>query len=250
MNNKEIHKFMEEKQMDININSERNLEYLGNMKDFSKAVSIDFNNGKEITINDFFSSELAGMSILATCVVNGINEFSDIVTDAQGMVYNGDTVIDSFYSLDDIMSICYEYVVPRVIYNNRHIEVTIDMVKATFQKLINELWDAMVHEKKVFYIFKYITPFGRSIKAYEYRKSDYGFALAEKISSEIRSGADFNKLVEMTTGMIVNLFTNGDFTTYFNGNMNQLSENLRYKVHKDAMQLIIEVNQKINGGIL
>ena len=41
--------------MDININSERNLEYLGNMKDFSKAVSIDFNNGKEITINDFFS---------------------------------------------------------------------------------------------------------------------------------------------------------------------------------------------------
>ena len=50
--------------------------------------------------------------------------------------------------------------------------------------------------------------------------------------------------------MIVNLFTNGDFTTYFNGNMNQLSENLRYKVHKDAMQLIIEVNQKINGGIL
>lgn len=208
-----------------------------------------------ITLNDFNSNQLALMSILTSCFYNNPEvfdnrKFADIETDAEGKASYGHLLINAVYTMDELFDKCHTFVALAFTKKNRNIEITNDAILDEFDSITTELWNDIVHGRKIYYTFKYITPFGRGIKVYEYHKPDCNSTLSKMIAVEIKMGADYDKLLETTMLMIVNEFTNGDFMNYFDGDMEKLSEKLRCKMYMEAQVLITEISEKIRGGLL
>lgn len=208
-----------------------------------------------ITLNDFNSNQLALMSILTSCFYNNVEvfdnkRFADIETDAEGKMSYGHMLIDAVYTIDELFDKCYTSVALAFAKKNRNVEITNEVILDEFDSITTELWNDIVHGRKIYYTFKYITPFGRGIKVYEYNKPDCNSTLSKMIAVEIKMGADYDKLLETTMLMIVNEFTNGDFMNYFYGDMEKLSEKLRCKMYMEAQVLITEISEKIRGGLL
>lgn len=208
-----------------------------------------------INLNDFNSNQLALMSVFTSCSHNNVEvfdnkKFADIETDAEGEIPYGHVLIDAVYTIDELFDRCYTYVALAFTKKNRNVEITNEDILNEFDSVTTKLWNAMIHDRKRYYMFKYIMPFGRGIKVYEYHKPNYNSDLSKMIAMALKMDADYDKILEITMVMIVNEFTNGDFMNYFYGNLEKLSEKFRCTMYIDAQELITEISEKIKGGLL
>ncbi len=223
--------------------------YINAMKKIAGFSYKKFDN-KEATVDELKHKELTCFASLALCTMANAGGFDGITVDAEGMICNCETVRDAFYTFDDLCSQCYLSAASILPLHHKIDNVTVDFIKSTMNKMAADLWSDMVQGRKTFFIFRYITLFGRSVKAYQYLNPNRIFTLERMIADGIKNGFEFNQIAEMSTPIFVNEITEGDFYKYLNGDMNALSELFRSKVYADVYAFAQEIDEKIKGGIL
>ncbi len=231
------------------MNKEYCENYINNLKKMAFFSDREFDNN-EVTVGNLTSKELNCFAVLACCTMVNSGGFDGLAVDAEGMVCNCETLKDAFYTFDDLHTQCYLSAASIALLHHKSDDVTDDFIKATMKKVTADLWSDMVQGRKTFFTFRYITRFGRSVKAYQYLNPNRIFILERMIADRIKKGFECNQIAETGTPIFLNEITDGDFYEYLNGDMNALSEPFRSKVYADVYAFAQEIDEKIKGGLM
>lgn len=191
---------------------------------------------KRLTLEDFSSAELSNFSILAECMFKNIGGLNGLQIAGEGLVPYKPT-LNAFYTLEEIHSHCYVTITDKLLQHNEDDEVSDDWIKSNQNVIIAETWSDIVHNSKTFFVFRFITPFGRSVRAYQYQTPMYFTKFAQIIIKGAENIANDSKLLEATVHKYINILTDGDFDEYLNGNMYALSNVFRSWMYASIYQL-------------